>query len=97
VNDTLIILGMALVTYVPRLLGFALSELKVSSFWLRFFRFIPISVFAALVVPALPGDQGELNIRLLAAALAAVVIWRVRSLWIGILVGMLAFWLLRLL
>lgn len=92
---TVVILAMAVVTYVPRLLGFALADLKVSPFWLRFFRFIPISVFAALVVPALPGEHGELSIRLIAAALAAVVLWRVRSLWVGIVVGMVAFWILR--
>ena len=88
---------MALVTYGPRLLGFSLSKRDVSSFWLRFLNFVPIAVFAALVVPGLPGDQGELDIRVLAAALAGLVMWRVRSLWLGIAVGMAAFWLLRLL
>ena len=88
---------MALVTYGPRLLGFSLSKRDVSGFWLRFLNFVPITVFAALVVPALPGNQGELDIRVLAAALAGLIMWRVRSLWLGIAVGMAAFWLLRLL
>ena len=96
-NATVTILLMAAVTYVPRVLGFSLSRRDVSGFWLRFLNFVPIAVFAALVVPALPGDQGELNIRLLAASLAGVLMWRVRSLWLGILVGMAAFWTLRLL
>ena len=91
----LIILLMAVVTYVPRLAGFLLSEQNVSSFWLRFLHFVPIAVFAALISPALLGIQGEGNIRLLAAFLAAIIIWRSESLWLGIVSGMAAFWLLR--
>jgi branched-subunit amino acid transport protein len=96
-TPTLTILLMALVTYLPRLAGFVLSGREVSPFWLRFFRFVPITVFAALIFPALPGSSGEAGIRMIAAALTALAIWRLKSLWIGIVVGMGAFWLLRLL
>ena len=96
-NPILTILAMALVTYLPRLAGFALAGRRPSPFFLRFLRFIPITVFAALVVPALPGNAGELPIRLVTAAAASVTIWRYHNLWLGILVGMGAFWLLRLL
>lgn len=91
----LIIVAMALVTYGPRLAGFALAGERLNAFWLRFLHFVPIAVFAALVVPALPGAGGELPLRLLAAAGASLVIWRSRSLWLGLLVGMSLFWLLR--
>ncbi|HEX7022672.1 MAG TPA: AzlD domain-containing protein [Trueperaceae bacterium] len=94
-NATLAVLLMAVVTYGPRLLGFALSGRDISPFWLRFLEFVPIAVFSALIVPALPGGQGELNVRLVAAALAGLVMWRVRNLWLGIAVGMAAFWLFR--
>ena len=94
-SATLIILLMALVTYGPRLAGFALSGRRVSGFWLRFLHFVPITVFAALIVPALPGDEGEVGIRLVAATLAALALWRVKRLWLGIAVGMGVFWLLR--
>jgi branched-subunit amino acid transport protein len=94
-TPTLTIFLMALVTYLPRLAGFVLSGRRVSPFWLRFFRFVPISVFAAIIFPALPGSSSETVIRLVAAALAAVAIWRLKSLWVGIVVGMGAFWLLR--
>jgi len=96
VNTLLIILGMALVTYGPRLLGLALSGREPPPFWGRFLRFVPVSVFAALIVPALPGEGG-LVVRLLAAALCALALWRTRSLWLGLTVGMVAFWLLRML
>jgi branched-subunit amino acid transport protein len=96
-TPTLTILLMALVTYLPRLTGFALSGREVSPFWLRFFRFVPITVFAALIFPAIPGGLGEAWLRVFSAGLAALAIWRLKSLWIGIVVGMGAFWLLRVL
>ena len=98
-SATLVIVLMALVTYGPRLAGFALSGVRVSGFWLRFLHFVPITVFAALIVPALPGDappgESEAGVRLIAAALAALALWRVKQLWLGVAVGMGAFWLLR--
>jgi branched-subunit amino acid transport protein len=89
-----IILGMAGATYVSRLAGLWLSA-SVPPFWMRFLRFVPISVFAAIVVPALPGDRGEEMARLLAAALAAGLSWRFQKLWLGIAAGMAVYWLLR--
>ena len=94
-SATLVIILMALVTYIPRLAGFALADRTISSFWLRFLHFVPITVFAALIVPALPGDEGEAGIRLIASALATLALWRAGRLWLGIAVGMGAFWLLR--
>lgn len=91
-----VILAMAALTYCSRLVGLALMGMVVPAFWLRFLRFVPIAVFAALVVPALPGNQGEWPVRFLAAALAAFATWHTRQLWVGIGVGMAAFWLLRL-
>lgn len=96
-SATLVILLMGVVTFLPRLLGFALSGMRVSAFWLRFLRFVPIAVFAALIAPGIPGELGEVGERSAAAALAALVIWRFGSLWIGIVTGMAGFWLLRLL
>jgi branched-subunit amino acid transport protein len=89
-----IILGMAAVTYVSRLAGLWMHT-SVPPFWKRFLRFVPIAVFAALVVPALPGTRGEAGVRILAAVLAAGVSWKFRKLWLGIAVGMAAYWGLR--
>lgn len=93
-NPLPIILGMAAVTYASRLTGLWLRT-SVPPFWERFLRFVPIAVFAALVVPALPGERGEASVRLLAAALAAAVSWKFRKLWLGIAVGMAVYWGLR--
>jgi branched-subunit amino acid transport protein len=89
------LLGMALVTYLPRFIGFVLSGRQVSPFWLRFLHFIPLTVFAAIITPALPGTNGEGWTRVLGALVAGLMVWRFKRLWIGILVGMGIFWILR--
>jgi branched-subunit amino acid transport protein len=90
----LTVLGMLVVTFGSRLAGLTLRA-EVPPFGLRVLRFVPISVFAALVTSSLAGDRGEGEIRLVAAGLAAVAAWRTRQLWVAIAVGMGAFWLLR--
>ena len=90
----LVVLGMLAVTFGSRLVGLSLRT-PLPPFWVRFLRFVPVAVFAALVTPNLAGDRGEWPERLVAALLAALAAWRTRQLWVGILGGMLAFWLLR--
>jgi branched-subunit amino acid transport protein len=57
---------------------------------------VPVAVFAALITPALEGDRGEGEIRLLAAVATGLVAWRLRSFGVALGVGMAVFWLLRL-
>ena len=85
---------MAAVTYASRLAGLMWHG-HVPAFWERALRFVPLSVFAALVAPALPGERGEALVRCGAAALAALAAWRTRALWAGLAVGMAAYWALR--
>ncbi len=85
---------MTLVTYLPRLAGLSLARFSLPPFWTRFLRFVPVAVFAALIAPALP-NADETPVRLIAAGIAALVLWRFRSLWLGLLVGMAVFWGLR--
>jgi branched-subunit amino acid transport protein len=87
--------GMLAVTFGSRLLGLWMRA-PLPPFWMRFLRFVPVSVFAAIVVPNLAGDRGEWQIRSFAAVISAVIAWRSRQLWAAILAGMIAFWLLRL-
>lgn len=87
--------GMLAVTFGSRYAGLALRT-ELPAFWVRFLHFVPIAVFAALVTPSLAGDRNEWQIRLVAAGLAAVAAWRTKQLWAAIAVGMIAFWLLRL-
>ena len=94
-NFWLTVAGMLVVTFGSRLIGLSLRA-PLPAFWMRFLRFVPISVFAAIVVPNLAGDRGEWPIRYLAAAISGLVAWKSKQLWAAILSGMLAFWLLRL-
>lgn len=69
--------------------------------WLRrALRFVPASVLAALVFPALTYPNGTLdltldNVRLLAGIGGALVAWRTKNVLLTILVGMILFWILQ--
>jgi branched-subunit amino acid transport protein len=71
--------------------------------WLRrALRYVPASVLAALVFPALIYPNGTLdislnNIHLLAGLGGAVVAWRTKNILWTIVVGMVLFWTLQLL
>lgn len=95
-SPLLVIIGMAIVTFVPRYLGLRLAGRGVPPFWMRFFQFVPVAVFPALIVPETVGVESETVIRILALGVAGIVLLRWRALWAGLLVGMISFWLLRL-
>jgi branched-subunit amino acid transport protein len=69
--------------------------------WLRrALRFVPASVLAALVLPALTYPDGALdlslgNVRLLAGIGGALVAWKTRNVLWTIAVGMILFWVLQ--
>lgn len=69
--------------------------------WLqRALKYVPASVLAALVFPALTYQAGVLdlslhNVRLLAGLGGALVAWRTKNVLLTILVGMILFWLLQ--
>ena len=53
-NLVLIVVGMAVVTYLPRLAPFIfLSELKENSFIKRFMKLIPYTALSALIFPSI--------------------------------------------
>ncbi|MFN8223019.1 MAG: AzlD domain-containing protein [Gaiellales bacterium] len=87
--------GMVAVTYGSRLAGLTLRTTP-PAFWLRFLHFVPIAVFAALVTPALEGDRGEGEIRIVAATVVGLAAWRTRNLAIALGAGLATFWLLRI-
>lgn len=91
----LVTLLMWLVTYPVRLLGLSLGRLRLPPFWLAFLRFVPVSVFAALIVPDVLGSPGWPR-RLPAALIGAALMWRTRNLALGILGGFAAYWAVRL-
>ncbi|MBF5043075.1 AzlD domain-containing protein [Aggregicoccus sp. 17bor-14] len=90
-----VICAMAALTYATRWVGLRFNDLQLPPFWLDFLRFVPVSVFTALVVPALSGPRGQTPARVLAAAVAALVLWRFGRMWLGLAVGLAAFAALR--
>ena len=97
------ILGMALVTYLPRLLpAWLLRGKKLPPFLAAWLRYIPAAVLAALLLPELLVEGGELNLAwnnlyLWAALPSALVAWKWKSLFGTVLTGMALVALARLL
>ncbi|GHG03107.1 hypothetical protein GCM10017783_14260 [Deinococcus piscis] len=91
-----VILLMWLVTYLPRWLGLNLGHLQLPAFWQAFLRFVPVSVFPALLVPDVLGSP-EWPQRLMGCVVAVALLLRTRQLALGILGGFAAYWLARVL
>ena len=91
----ILILGTALVTYLPRALPLVLlSRVQLPEVFLRWLSYIPAAVLAALLAPGLLLPEGRLalsgNPYLLAALPTGVVAVKTRSMALTILTGMAA-------
>ena len=98
-NIWLTMLGMMLVTYLPRLLPLLSFRGNTHPLVDRALRYVPPAIFAALIVPELlvPDRQLQAGPALWAGLLGLLVAWRTRSMALTIVLGMGAFSLLRLL
>ena len=91
----LTILGMALVTYVPRLLPvWLLSSRSLPPLVIAWLRYVPVAVLAAMLFPAIvirdsQVDLGLSNLFLWAAFPTFLVAWKKRSLFGSVIVGMI--------
>lgn len=90
----LMILGLALLTYLSRLSGFLLGARQLPPTVGQVLHFVPVAAFAALIVPGLI-VPGEIAPRLIAAVGSGVIAMRVGKLWVALLVGMAVYWGLR--
>jgi branched-subunit amino acid transport protein len=90
----LTILGMTLVTYLPRLVPvLVLSSRSLPRLVIAWLRLVPMAVLAALVAPSLFVREGRLtldlsNIFLLATLPTLLVAWRTKNLFLSVVVGM---------
>jgi branched-subunit amino acid transport protein len=102
-NVFLIILGMAAVTYLPRLLPTWLLSSRTLPRWLVvWLRHVPVAVLAAMLFPAIAMQSGQLhigprNLFLLAAFPTLLAAWKSRSLFGSVIVGVSVVALARLL
>lgn len=90
----LTILGMALVTYIPRLApAWVLSSRNLPPAVARFLSFVPTAVLSALLLPSLVVTDGHLdassqNIFLWAAIPTLLMAWRTRSFFGAVATGL---------
>lgn len=97
----LIILGSALVTFIPRVLPIAiLSRVELPEWAMRWLSYVPISVMAALVGQELLMPSGKLeplqhNLDLIAALPTFIIAIVTRSLLGTVVVGIISIMVLR--
>lgn len=90
----LTILGMMLVTYLPRLVPlWFLSSRSLPGLAVTWLRYVPVAVLSAMLWPALVVrgsgvDLGLDNVFLWAAIPTLFVAWKTRSLFGSVIVGM---------
>ncbi len=88
------ILGMAAVTYLPRLLpAWLLASRSFNPNFERWLGFVPAAILGALLAPALLAPQGAVdvswdNLHLLAALPAGLAAWRTKNLFAAVAAGM---------
>jgi branched-subunit amino acid transport protein len=93
----LIILGMAVVTFIPRFLPMVLlTKWKIPEKIRLGLEFVPVAILSAIVFPILFfNGEGEIGIQpryLLTAIPVFLLAWRVKSPWAAVVLGMLIYW-----
>lgn len=97
----LTILGMAAVTYLPRLLPvWMLSSRQLPPLVTAWLRFVPVAVLAAMLLPSLVVQNEQLdlgfnNLFLWASIPTFLTAWKTRSLFGSVIVGMLVVAMVR--
>jgi len=100
-NEWLIILGMTLVTFIPRYGVLALlGRVEMPKPIFRALKFVPPAVLSAIILPGLVLRDGQVSLALdnsylVAGIFAALVAWRTRNLLLTIVLGMAAFLIYR--
>jgi branched-subunit amino acid transport protein len=97
-NETLLLIfGMAIVTFIPRFVPMAfLSRWVIPERVKRGLEFIPVAILSAIVFPILFfNGGGKFGIQpqfLLSGVAVFIFSWKVKSLWISVIIGMLIYW-----
>lgn len=96
-QQLLLILGMAIVTYLPRVLPLlVLSNRSIPAKVSKWMSFIPVSIFAALIFSDIFFWQSQfnvnplVNIKLLPSILVLLVAYKTKNLLWSMIVGILA-------
>jgi branched-subunit amino acid transport protein len=94
----ILILGMGLVTFLPRFIPMAFLSRWIFPEKLKAgLNYFPVAILSAIVFPTFftDGHQVEIQLQHLLAALPAFIFaWKVKSLWGSVLLGMAVYWAL---
>ncbi|WP_240843177.1 AzlD domain-containing protein [Acidaminobacter sp. JC074] len=74
----MVILGMALVTYIPRVIPFVtISDRQLPKYVKQFLEFVPFAALGALIVPGMfSAIEGSWMISLVGVLVAFVIAWK---------------------
>ena len=85
-SNFIMMLGMAIVTYIPRMIPLAiLPGLKLPPYLQSFLSFIPIAVLSALIFPGFLDSTGEPITAIIGAITALILAYRENNLMIVVL------------
>jgi branched-subunit amino acid transport protein len=96
-NEFLMILGMALVTFAVRYPVLVLvTKIPLPDRVFRALRYVPPAVLAAIIVPSVLMPDGSIDVSptnsyLVAGIISALIAWRSKNLLLTIVLGMTAF------
>jgi branched-subunit amino acid transport protein len=96
-NPLLLFLVVTVAAFLLRLAGLTMEIPQLSTVWEQLFRFVPISIFTALIVSSLYASPDLRNLKILALVVAGAVAWRTRQMGLSILVGLAILWMFVLL
>ena len=95
-----LIIGMGIVTYVPRMMPLLLFSQKKLPSWLEsWLRYIPVGIFSALVFPAIFIKNQMFavsinNIELISSIIVFAIAFKTRSLGLSVIFGIISYWIL---
>lgn len=99
VDYLLLVLGMGIVTYLPRYIPLMLLSRRPLPEWMRqWLDFIPAAVLSALILPALVTTGEPRHLEVFQSALFVSIptflfAWKTRSLAGTVIVGMALYWI----
>jgi branched-subunit amino acid transport protein len=88
-----LIVAAAAITYATRISGFLIGRRELPSWLNRFLSYVPVAVFAALVTSELNIGQTDTLARLIGIGIASLAVLRFNQLWIGLVTGLVGYWL----
>lgn len=96
-NSLLLIVVAAGLVYACRLSGFAVSPQRTPPWWQEFLQYVPVAVFAALIVPGVIREPALSGPKVIALLAAGLVIWWTRRFSLAVLTGLGTLWIILLL